>query len=363
MAIDFDLGRWERVKQTWRRWWAGELDRPLIACAIQGRDPGRAEPKLPYHPFTAYYAPSVPAEAVVDRWDYELSKLHFVGDAFPSIWPNFGPGVMAAFMGARSTCGAGTVWFAPEAEREIADIRFTYDPENPCLRRVKDICRAAMDRWAGLVQVGMTDLGGNLDVLSTFRPGERLPLDLIDGPEHVKRLTWEAHDLWHRYYAEINSVLQPANPGYSAWDGAYSQTPYYMLQCDFCYMIGPKMFEEFVRPELAATCRRLDNCLYHLDGPGQVPHLDSLLAIEELGGIQWVPGWGTPNCFHWLDLYERILRAGKLAWLSNSHADIGIIDAIVKRVGSPKGLMYTAWETVADAPAVRAVLKRYGRAD
>jgi len=41
----------------------------------------------------------------------------------------------------------------------------------------------------------MTDLGGNLDILSTFRPGTDLLLDLYDHPEDVKRLTGEAHTM------------------------------------------------------------------------------------------------------------------------------------------------------------------------
>jgi 5-methyltetrahydrofolate--homocysteine methyltransferase len=69
-----------------------------------------------------------------------------------------------------------------------------------------------------------------------------------------------------------------------------------MLSSDFSYLIGPAMFDEFVKPGLADSCRRLPHSFYHLDGPGQLAHLDSLLAIAELDGIQWVPGAGQPEC-------------------------------------------------------------------
>jgi hypothetical protein len=44
------------------------------------------------------------------------------------------------------------------------------------------------ERFQGVVQIGMPDLGGNLDILASFRPNEKLLLDLVDEPEEVKRL-------------------------------------------------------------------------------------------------------------------------------------------------------------------------------
>jgi len=87
------------------------------------------------------------------------------------------------------------------------------------------------------------DLGGTLDILSTFRPSESLLFDLYDHPDVVKNLNWQIHDLWWRYYDEIDNTLQPINPGYTAWSPIFSLERYYMLQCDFAYMISPEMFE------------------------------------------------------------------------------------------------------------------------
>ena len=70
-----------------------------------------------------------------------------------------------------------TVWFHAVKERDIRDIHFEYDAENVWLNRIKAICRKAVDRWAGSVLVGSTDLGGSLDILSTFRPGDKPLLD------------------------------------------------------------------------------------------------------------------------------------------------------------------------------------------
>ena len=85
-----------------------------------------------------------------------------------------------------------------------------------------------------------------------------------------------------------------------------------MLQSDFAYMISPQMFERFVMPDIAACCDSLDHGFYHLDGKGQIRHLDLLLSLERLRGIQWVSGYGQPPPEEWLPLLRRIRDGGKL---------------------------------------------------
>jgi 5-methyltetrahydrofolate--homocysteine methyltransferase len=54
---------------------------------------------------------------------------------------------------------------------------------------------------------------------------------------------------------------------------------------------------------------------YHLDGKGQIPHLEMLLSLEKLKGIQWIPGDGAPPPEQWPDLLRRIRDGGKLCQL------------------------------------------------
>ena len=214
-----------------------------------------------------------------------------------------------------------------------------------------------MERWEGTVQIAMTDLGGNLDVVASFRPGAKLLLDLYDHPDEIKRLTWESHEAWQRCYQAFNEILQPLNPGYTAWTPIFSETPYYMLQCDFSYMISPEMFEEFVKPELAASCRKLSHPFYHLDGPGQLAHLDSLLSIPELRGIQWIPGDGKPDIRQWPEVFRKIRKAGKLIQF---FGDIDDLDVIVEQLGSPEGIILVSWETEKPEGEIRKALRKYG---
>lgn len=360
MAIEFGPDRWERIRRNYGQWWTRELERPLVVTTVANRDPGRPCPSAPVLCQATCADFSVSVDDLVDRLDWELSKVTFYGDSYPSVnLHSFGPGVMAAFCGAVLDNSTGGVWFHPkDPDMPIQDLHLEYDPDNKWLNRIKDFCAAAMRRWQGQVLVTMTDIGGNLDVLSSFRPGEQLLMDLYDEPDEVKRLIWEEHELWHRFYNEINDMLQPVNPGYSDWLGVYSATPSYVLQCDFCYMIGPEMFKEFALPEIEATTRRLDHTIYHLDGKGQLPHLDMLLALPELNGIQWQPGDGAPQQAEWPEVRRRIAAAGKNM---QSHGSASDLRAIIEQAGTSRGIHHNLWagSDQSDA-ALRRLVAEFG---
>ncbi len=363
MPINFEPSRWSRIAEVARAWWAGTLDRPLVQVYVGGQDPGRPEPALPSLGFTSHYDLAVPAEAIVDRCDYDLSRMKCLGDAFPHVLPNFGPGVLAAFLGCRVRNTAATTWFEPPAERELAEMNFALDPDNPWLQRVLAVTRAAMDRWGGQVQVAMTDLGGALDVLASFRPADRLLLDLYDCPEQVERLVWQIHELWWRSFDAIDAVLRAGgNPGYTAWTPLLSEAPSYMLQCDLSYMIGPGMFERFVLPELAASCRRLGNPAYHLDGPGQIPHVDALLGIDELRAIQYVPTVSARDATQYPDLHRRIRAGGKRIQVFGhySRLGLGLLDVLAEQLGDARNIAMIAWVPADQEADARAFLRRYG---
>lgn len=64
--------------------------------------------------------------------------------------------------------------------------------------------------------------------------------------------------------------------------------------------------------DLTACCDHLDHGFYHLDGKRQIRHLDLLLSIERLRGIQWIPGDGQAPPHDWLPLLKPIRDGGKL---------------------------------------------------
>jgi 5-methyltetrahydrofolate--homocysteine methyltransferase len=75
-------------------------------------------------------------------------------------------------------------------------------------------------------------------------------------------------------------------------------------------------------PSLIKACNFLDHSVYHLDGVGQIPHLDMLLSIDRLDAIQWVPGAGKPRVAseEWYPLFEQVQSKGKglVLWAHNA---------------------------------------------
>lgn len=360
MPIHFDADRWRRVQTTYDSWWKGELQRPVVELTAPNRQPDRPCPPYPVLSQANCTDLSLPVDGLIDRLDWELSRKTFLGDAFPLVNLDiFGPGVVAAFAGAILDNSSGRVWFHPPwPDRPISDMHIQLDPESVWLARVEEICASAMKRWQGQVLVSMTDLGGNLDILQSFMTAERLLMELYDQPDEVVRLLWEAHDTWRECYRRINAVLQPVNPGYSDWSGIYSDRPSYILQCDFSYMIGPKMFRQFVAPELERTCQDLDRSFYHLDGAGQLPHLDQLLAMEDLDGIQWVVGANGGREEDWPEVRRKIAQSGKR---TQAFGDLGVLRTLIEQAGTARGMHYrAAWPEVGDEDEARRALAEFG---
>ncbi|MGC8787159.1 MAG: hypothetical protein ACP5Q1_07010 [Anaerolineae bacterium] len=307
LALHFSERDWERVQHDWKAWWAGELARPLVV-AMGGTAADFSE-------ILQNYPLEVPANQVLESHRTALEAARYYGDAYPKWWPNFGPGVLAAFLGAEVRWEPETAWFEPLAFTSLADLHPMYNPDNIWWRRVQEFVRGAVAAWGNQVAVGHTDLGGLLDVLASLRGTSQLLLDLYDAPQEVERLEAELTTLWLRYYDELCALIEPAGHGTTCWGPCWFPGRGYMLQSDFSYMISPQMFERFVLPNLAICCEAMDYAFYHLDGPGQIKHLDMLLSIPRLRGIQWVPGESNPPPERWLPLLKRIRDGGKLCYV------------------------------------------------
>jgi hypothetical protein len=303
ITLAFRESDWERVESAWGAWWARELDRPLIMVE------GRTRPDIGDYPRVF---DDIPPEDVIAQHTPNLKAMRWYGDAFPRCHLNFGPGIVAGFLGARVMPTPLSTWFEPAHELSLEDIHPRYDPDNPWWVRVKAVTRQAVAQWGGLVAVSHTDLGGNLDILASLRGTQRLLMDLRDQPQEVARLVEQITALWLRYYGELERIIRPACRGTTPWAPVWSPSTTYMLQCDLSCMFSPNMFHRFVLPDLNACCTALDHPFYHLDGPGAIVHLNMLLEMPDLAGVQWVPTDRKPGEARWFPLLKRIIDSGKL---------------------------------------------------
>ena len=324
MAIHFDRNRMEALLDVYDRWWKGELDRPLVRAVVGNAYPSPRIVAAPLLSQANCHDFSWTAEQIIDALDNDLSTKEYIGDGYPVVdFATFGPGVLAAFCGAKLDNSSGQVWFFPPVEDpELSQVHVKYDPDNVWSRRIKDLYRAGLERWNGSVIMGFPDLGGVMDVVASMVGTENLLFALVDEPEEVERLVKETQIAWYEAYNDFAEVLKPQG-AYTDWNGLLSRDPAYILQCDFCYMLGPDMFRRFVLPTLQEDTRRLTNTIYHLDGIGELPHLDMILSIPELNAVQWVYGTGQPGPHAWVDVYKKILSAGKQIMIIENALDNG----------------------------------------
>lgn len=310
LDLSFTPDDWARIERDWSAWWAGELDRPLVVI----ESPRRLRLPAELSPAFLFEQPS---SAQLDYYEARLRRTRYFGDAWPKWWPFYGAGVLAAFLGAALRCAPEeeTIWFEPAGALDIAHDHLRAQADNPVWQRIRDLMAGAAARWGAAVCVGYTDLGGTLDILSSLRGAESLLFDLYDHPQQVQRLCREITGQWLHFFAASQALAAAAGRGFTPWAPIWAPGRCYMLQCDFSAMISPAMFEQFVLPDLHACCEALDYAFYHLDGPGQLPHLDLLLALPNLHGIQWIPGAGRPEPQEWLPVLSRIRAAGKLCQL------------------------------------------------
>jgi len=350
---------WADARDRMAAWWEGEpTDRPLIQVTAPKND-------APDHlrGFSAGYEhwglaqfPDDP-DRTIDSYEAWCSHTHFGGEAFPNFWVNFGAGVMGAYLGAEPTFRADTMWFGAQWDEKLAkgwdDLSGPRLDENEVWwKRTRRATERAVDRGRGKFIVGATDIGGIADVIASLRGPKSLLVDLQLRPNDVKSLSRKLVEIWHRCHDELLDIIDWRSNGSSAWMGIWSPLKWYPLQCDFAAMLSPNRFDEFVLPYLKDQCQRLDHAIYHLDGPGEICHLGSLLSISELRGIQWVPGSGEDLAgFHcgsekWTPLYEKVLGSGRALVLS---VPLESVEPVIRRLRSSRVLIQTTSPTRREA--------------
>ncbi len=329
---------WDDIRKTYEAWWARELDRPVFYVTY----PRGAPCTGPEFDSWSFLRHKGEFDILRRQLETYAGLSGYAGDAFPSLFMNLGAGVLAAYFSGYLEFDAfnQTAWF--EKARPWDDVeKLTFEEDNEWWQYTQAVTRLCADAAQGRFVLGMTDIGGVLDVLASLRGTENLLMDLVAEPDRVHAMRRRILDAWHRVYDSLMPVVAQVQDGISSWLRIWCPGDYYPLQCDFCAMISPAMFETFVAPDIQEQCRRLGHGIFHLDGPGQLPHIDPMLDIPELDGIQWVPGSRNPQCDspRYFPMYEKILGKGKLLVLQ-SFDDWRNIPAMLEALPN-KGLLFS----------------------
>lgn len=298
----------EQVLSRFEAWWRCEIiDRPPVTIDV--RPQHAARPPRSLH------------ASLRERWldvaynvacfEAALDGAVFLAETVPILAPNLGPDACAAVFGCELTFAEDTSWSRPAVQscREIP--RITPDLDCRYWRTLRDLTDLSLERGAGRWITGITDLHTNGDLVAALRGPQALCVELLEDQDAVRAacdyvtgfypLLYD--DLWQR----IAARGQPA----TTWLPALHAGRMYPTNCDFLCMISPTMFRDTILPSVAQEMRFLERSIFHVDGPGALPHLDTLLELKELHGVQWIYGAGHGPAAKWIDVYQRVQDAGK----------------------------------------------------
>jgi hypothetical protein len=320
-------------------WWEHEdMDTPCLL--LTGPAPG---------------APPVPDTDDLEQywWDIDwalnlamrrIESRAYYGVALPFHWPDWGASTFAGVLGANmERVAKETFWAYPccETLEDVLDVDI--DPDNRFYRTVLEMTRRSVVLSHDHHFVACYPIVGVADILAGLYGTEKLLLAMVERPDAVKAAMEHVKRLWLREFDATQTLIESAgNPGNINWMSIWAPGRTCATQEDISYMISPHMFREFCLPPLVDLIDSLDYAMYHLDGPGSITHVDTLLSIPNLRAIQWVPGAGREDVPQWYDLIQRILAGGKSVEV---FARVDEIDDLVATVGSRGLLIHCAGVT------------------
>lgn len=365
--MNFDKDRYPEIAGVFEKWWDGTLNRPVIQVTLErstaeGGDFFASNYRKVI--LEAMYSFDIPASEVAGIIDRAYDCVEYLGDAFPVFYMR-PTGILGGFLGQEYSLDRdqGTIWFYKMCTslEEISGIRLNED--NPLLQRALELTRAVQTHFEGGMAIGLPDFGGVMDIVSSIRDANPFLLELCLEPEAVTDACLNIHEQFKKAYGIfLDAVDEKKIPGYTCWATMLSQKPYFVLQNDFSAMISTDMYDEFYLPILRKECQLIPRTIYHLDGPGAVRHLDSILTVPELDGVQWINGAGAPGLDQWPDIYRKIHAAGKLCQVFiNGSRELNYIDYITDLLGTAQGLCFICTGQAHEKDAFLRYLDRYGR--
>jgi hypothetical protein len=346
---------WEECRARIDAWWRGEmLDRVPIKVTAPLWEVESDEPQP--DDLQAHWTDP---DRVIPRLERHMEATYWGGEAAPVMFPvSTGlVAILAAYLGCPVRfLGTRTVWVEPILDDWADPPPLEFDPENEWWRRSAALLAAAAQRAPGRYLVGLPDLNGPGEILARLRGTERLCMDVLEDPDRIPPALEKINLAWYRYFEACTGIVHQRLPGSISWMGIWSLIPSIDLQCDFSCMISPGQFDELFLPTVRRQTEWVARTIYHLDGPGAVGHLDSLLALPELTGIQWVAGAGAPPMIEWTDLCRRVLEAGKLLYID---CEPGEVETLLEELPHEGLLLQTRCASERDAEQLLADMRRW----
>ncbi len=298
----------DKTLERFEAWWHGQImDRPPVS--IWTKDD--RDVKWPQKHHASQRDRWFDIEHILDCLDLAFTGRRMVGDTLPTLMPNIGPEVCATVYGADLEFSPDSSWSKPIAASCADVLKLKCNLDTPYWDFIRKLTRQSIERGREKWITGITDLHSNGDLLAALRDPQELLLDMAEDVDAVRaamqHITPDFKLMYDDQYAMIHAAGQPS----LSWIPAPHQGRMNVAQCDLICMISTPLFEDLILPALLWEMTQVDRTIFHLDGPGALRHLDTLLTCKDLDAVQWVYGAGNGPAGKWVDVYKRLQAGGK----------------------------------------------------
>ena len=349
----------EAVADRYEAWWKGAIvDRPLVSITYPAPEAQRVP--VPKKTHASERERWLDIEYTVECTEARLRNTVYSADALPVTIPNLGPEVFSAFYGCEMAYTDVTGWSSPILDDLSAAslAKLQLDREGFYFKKIVELGDALAAAGQGKFIVGYTDLHAGGDAVAALREPLSLAVDMVEHPQDVQafcdRITDDFLEVYDFFHERFSAAGMPS----TTWCPATCRGKFHVPSNDFSCMISAPMFETIFLPGIRRECSHMDRCIYHLDGPGALQHLDALLDAPEIDAIQWVPGAGQDYWADWINVYRRIQEKGKaLQILSVPVGDIELLRESLR----PEGVWVSRVTGIEDDDGAAAALQAISR--
>lgn len=332
---------WPEARKRWAAYWEmRNTDRPLLAIAapLANRAARFAELVKPTDPEARYFD----SEYISRYWLCCFETAYYGGECFPSVIH-----LLASYaLGCRDAVrfDNASVWHNVTMKSMSEPLGWHPGPDDPWRHKLDKVMTRLLDLSPGRFFVGYQSQVMVNDLLTLIRGVDDFMADMGEDAGLCARRVEEMFELWAETFDHYRAMVdaRQKEQGY-VWANLWSPKFFMVTQSDMSCMISPAMYEQYVVKELEGVARRYsDTIWYHLDGPGALKHLPSLLTKPYIRVIQWVPGAGQPDQGpDWIDVYRQVQDAGRgldLYLRSPTAENIRIVEYLVRHL-RPEGLV------------------------
>ena len=298
---------------------------------------------------TFYPSPVPPVAGLEAYWNcneirFSLFKKRcagasYYGCAIPHHYVDFGSSAMAGALGCpMRPMSPDTVWPSPifDSFPQPGDIRIR--KQSLWYRNIRALTKSSA--CDASVCTTFYALGGICDTLGSMMGEQNLLMKMIDHPNDVHACLSAICDIWIHEKETLFKLISAHQEGMASWAGIWAPSSTFPVQDDISFMLSKDFYDDFCLPYIKKCINSLDYPLYHLDGPDALKHLDSILSIQNLHAIQWVPGAGNLDIAPWYPLVEKILASGRSIQL---FCRVDEVAPLVERVGT-NGLLLSLFD-------------------